>query len=270
MRVRLGGEDGDEEFSNLLMSIGNGTLENTNGVITIPSSLGTIVNSQEELIARVYEGIHDLPNLQSLWLCDRAILTPTNECASEINTKILALFVSEERTYLSINTALSQDDAVHYPAEFLDSVTASGLPAHAITVKVGAPILLLRNLNAPKLCNGTRLRVRALHRNVIEAEILTGCGIGESVFIPRIPMIATNYPFEFKRVQFPISICFAMTINKSQGQTLACAGLELSRSDCFSHGQLYVACSRVKTSNSLFIHAPEGRTHNVVYQEVLL
>ncbi|CAH0407955.1 unnamed protein product [Chilo suppressalis] len=49
---------------------------------------------------------------------------------------------------------------------------------------------------------------------------------------------------QFKCVQFPVSVCFAITINKSQGQTLRAAGVYL-RTSCFSHGQLYVACSRL-------------------------
>ncbi|GBP58755.1 Putative fatty acyl-CoA reductase CG5065 [Eumeta japonica] len=43
---------------------------------------------------------------------------------------------------------------------------------------------------------------------------------GEEVLIPRIPMIPTDMPFEFERLQFPICLAFAMTINKSQGQSL--------------------------------------------------
>lgn len=108
-----------------------------------------------------------------------------------------------------------------------------------------------------------------MHPNVIEAEILTGCAKGNLVFIPRIPMIPQDCPYEFKRVQLPIRLCFAMTINKSQGQTLKIAGIDL-RSHCFSHGQLYVACSRVSSSEGLFIHLLDnGKTSNVVYPEVL-
>lgn len=129
--------------------------------------------------------------------------------------------------------------------------------------------MLLRNLHPPKLCNGTRLRVRSLQRNVIEEEILTGCGVGEMVFVPRIPLIPSNYPFEFKRLHFPLATCFAMTINKSQGQTLSTAGIELAASQCFSHEQLYVGCSCVRSPANLFIHAPGGRTTNVVYEEAL-
>ena len=100
------------------------------------------------------------------------------------------------------------------------------------------------------------------------AMIISSAGKGESVFIPRIPLIPNDFPFEFKRIQFPIKVCFAMTINKSQGQSLKVAGINLE-SSCFSHGQLYVACSRVGTFVKLFIYAPQGRTKNVVYPQVL-
>lgn len=129
--------------------------------------------------------------------------------------------------------------------------------------------MLLRNLKPPKLCNGTRLQVKALHKNVIEATILTGCAQGESVFVPRIPLIPNDLPFDFKRLQFPLKVCFAMTINKSQGQTLKYAGVDL-REHCFSHGQCYVACSRVSSSSGLVILAPSNKCiKNIVYKEIL-
>lgn len=123
---------------------------------------------------------------------------------------------------------------MNFPVEFINSLEISGLASHKITLKVGAPIMLLRNLDAPRLCNGTRLRVTRLQTNVIEAEIITGCAKGDLVFNARFPMIPQDCPYEFKRVQFPIRLCFAMTINKSLGQTLKVAGIDL-RYRCFSH-----------------------------------
>ncbi|XP_015375540.1 PREDICTED: uncharacterized protein LOC107170048 [Diuraphis noxia] len=73
------------------------------------------------------------------------------------------------------------------------------------------------NLSPSKLCNETRLWTIGLQRNLIEAIIMTGSAKGESILIPRIPIIPSDYPFQFKRVQFPVKVCFAMTTNKSQG-----------------------------------------------------
>lgn len=174
----------------------------------------------------------------------------------------------ENIEYVSINRVVEKEESTNYPVEFLESLNAPGLPAHKINLKVGVPVVLLRNLSPPKLCNGTRLKVTALQRNVIEAEILTGCGAGDCVFIPRIPLIPNNFPFSFKRIQFPVCLCYAMTINEAQGQTLKVAGVDLSVS-CFSHGQLYVALSRVSDPRKLFVLVPAGYTSNIVYTEAL-
>lgn len=68
----------------------------------------------------------------------------------------------------------------------------------------------MRKLNAPKLCNGIRLKVLSLNNNVIEAKILTGAENGQFGYILRIPTITNQYPYEFKRVQFPINLGFAI------------------------------------------------------------
>ena len=100
---------------------------------------------------------------------------------------------------------------------------------------------------------------------------------GKQVLIPRITFIADNTisPFEWSRRQFPIRISFAMTINKSQGQTLEMVGIWL-RLPAFAHGQFYVAISRTGEPSTLKIAimdragVPEGHTANVVYYEVLI
>ncbi|KAI9113891.1 hypothetical protein K1719_015142 [Acacia pycnantha] len=80
-------------------------------------------------------------------------------------------------------------------------------------------------------------------------------------------------PFTLTRRQFPIIISFAMTINKSQGQSMTNVGIYLP-SPFFSHGQLYVALSRVKSFNGLKLlildefNKCNNTTTNVVYREV--
>uniref|UniRef100_A0A0L8GZP3 ATP-dependent DNA helicase n=1 Tax=Octopus bimaculoides TaxID=37653 RepID=A0A0L8GZP3_OCTBM len=125
-------------------------------------------------------------------------------------------------------------------------------------------------LYPPKLCNGTHLVVKSLVLHFIEATIVTGCGRLENVFISRMHLypLGSNMPFNFCRLQFSMRPCFAMTINKSQGQTLSVTCIHLGE-PCFSHGQLYVACSHVGSKNALFVYTSQGSTCNVVYSEVL-
>ncbi len=161
-----------------------------------------------------------------------------------------------------------------YSVEFLNTLQFSGIANHKQELKVGVPILLLRNLNQSiGLCNGTRLIVKRLGQHVIEAEIITGNNVGKRVFIPRIIMSpsGTDWPFVLRRHQFPVRVAFAIIINKSQGQTFNNIGVYLS-SPIYSHGQLYVAISWVISSANIKIfngQGPDRYMRNVVYKEVL-
>ncbi|XP_055307038.1 uncharacterized protein LOC129571291, partial [Sitodiplosis mosellana] len=221
MRVHLHNDQSADRFSKQLLEIGNGKvrIDNSNGLFTLPNDFCTILQSKEDLIARVFTNIvqnyknHD-------WLKERAILAPKNVHVNAINFQIQEKLPGAVVSYKSVDSAMNQDEAVNYPIEFFNSLEPSGMPPHLLNLKVGSAIILLRNLNAPKMCNGTRLAVSKLMTNLIEATILTGKAKGEKVLIPRIPLIPTDLPFEFKRLQFPVRLSFAMSINKAQGQTL--------------------------------------------------
>ncbi|KAL4561807.1 hypothetical protein LXL04_033981 [Taraxacum kok-saghyz] len=164
--------------------------------------------------------------------------------------------------------------------EINDQLIDSGLPPHYLRLKIGCPIILLRDIDHSNgLCNGTRLICKGFQMNVIDAEIAVGHHAGKRVFMPRIPLCPSAddmFPFKLKRKQFPIRLSFAMTINKAQGQTIPNVGVYLPES-MFSHGQHYVAFSRgISRENTKVLVKPvkeftnEGvYTSNVVYREVL-
>uniref|UniRef100_A0A0L8G8H4 ATP-dependent DNA helicase n=1 Tax=Octopus bimaculoides TaxID=37653 RepID=A0A0L8G8H4_OCTBM len=254
MRVQFRGDDVDRTFSKQLLDVGNGTsVGEEDGRVSLP--FGHMVSDLKELMNKVF------PNSRNQftdhnWLKTRAILVPKNVTVDELNTKLLEQLPGEHHIYNSIDTVLNIDEAVNYPVEFLNSLTPHSHPPHNLHLKIGTPVMLLRNIDPPKLYN------------VLETTILTGKASGEPVFIPRIPLTPSDMPFLYKRLQLPLKLSFAMSINKTQGQSLNVVGLNLAE-QVFSHGQLCVGCSRVGNPNHLFIYAPQGKTKNVVYQEAL-
>jgi len=91
---------------------------------------------------------------------------------------------------------------------------------------------------------------------VIEATVLIRLATGELVLTPRIPIVPTDFPFAFKRLQCPVKTCFAITINKSQRQTLKVSGVDF-QSEVFSHGQLYVELLRNSSPKEQTILIPD-------------
>jgi hypothetical protein len=157
--------------------------------------------------------------------------------------------------------------------EFLNTLHPPGLPPHQLHIKVGAIYMLIRSINVNKgLCNGTRFVVHNCdNRFLLVCRHVSGIHEGELFCLPRFLLSPTEkYPFSFQRRQFPCIPAFAMTINKCQGSTFDELGVDLT-SDCFSHGQAYVAYSRVRGWSHLHVLLPEGANSakNVVSREVL-
>jgi len=152
---------------------------------------------------------------------------------NQVNEFILSLISRNEVTYLSLDNPCESKENVQaewFTTEFLNDIKCSRIPNHYVKLKVRILIMLLRNIDqANGLCNVTRLQITHLGKNVIGAKVITGKNIGDQIFIPRMNLThsETRLPFKFQRTQFLISLCFAMTINESQGQTLNKVGLYL-------------------------------------------
>ncbi|XP_014673789.1 PREDICTED: uncharacterized protein LOC106814041 [Priapulus caudatus] len=281
MRVALAGGD-ERDYANYLLDIGEGKvpIDHTLGKhkIIIKDEFIYHSDSFEPFADFVFD---DLPHnyMNSQWLTSRAILCPTNEGVDKVNNYLLKKFPGTNRVYKSSDTIEDHEERHQYPEEFLNSLNPSGLPPHLIKLKPCAPIILLRNIDPIQgHCNGTKYVVTYLNDHVIDATIASGVHVGKKLFIPRVSLSPSEnlYPFKLQRRQFPVRTAFAMTSNKAQGQTLARVGIYLEK-DFFSHGQLYVAMSRVGNPNNLKILTKNGKflnkegtyTDNVVFHEIL-
>jgi len=120
-----------------------------------------------------------------------------------------------------------------------------------------------------------KITSNSLGKNVIGAKVITQKNIGDKIFIPIMNLTPSELglPFKFQRRQLSISLCFVMTINKSQGQTLNKVCLYLPRL-MFTHGQLYVIVFIVKSKKRWKIlvlgdnENTDNSTTNVVYKEI--
>ncbi|GFQ77004.1 ATP-dependent DNA helicase [Trichonephila clavata] len=162
------------QFANKLIQIGDGRVpeDPSTGLIIMPC--GQIVNSPNELLSKVYPNIPQNFNDQD-WLSHRAILVSRNDVVEKLNVTIQKQLPGQKYAYKSIDCILNDSEEVQYHIEFLTSIQIPDLQAHNLILKVGAQIMLIRNIDAPRLCNDTRLIVKKLMQHVIQATVLTRC-----------------------------------------------------------------------------------------------
>jgi len=266
--------EADSEFAPWLLRVGDGLDGNT---VDLDHHGINIKYSQEELIEQTFgETInrHTLAHLRKT-----VILAPTNRTTLELNDIVLNKMPVESTYRYSEDRSKDNDENPDMlPQELLHELHPPGMPPHKLHLKEGAVYMLLRNMNIKLgLCNGSRfILLDCSNQFVLKCQLIPAGPVANEdeptvFYLPRITCTPTDqYPFLFTRKQFPILPAFAMTINKSQGGTFDKVGIDLSTC-VFSHGQLYVALSRVRSFDSLCILLPEGdtTTRNHVFQQIL-
>jgi ATP-dependent DNA helicase PIF1 len=232
MRINQQQDEEQKNFVKYLLQIGEGRefihTDIGEDVVKLPDDMMIINDEKPELlISTVFDNLKNKFSNENdkdylNYIKDRAILTTKNEDVDKINEQIIDIFPGDAQEFLSADS-VEDKDSVHqnlYPVEFLNTLTPSGTPPHKLVLKVGVPIMLLRNISPTEgLCNGTRLIVKGFQRHVIDAKILTGSHLGNRIFIFQIKIASSDadLPFQLICCQFPIQLAFAMTINKAQG-----------------------------------------------------
>ena len=272
--MRVGSDAEDQVFASWLRNLSTGSLNIENDNVLLPEKILCQKHAIEDLIAHVYPNIENIQ--PSSYFLQRCILAPRNSEMGDINANVLSLFPGEEHDMWAVDHALDPETLIEkdadYSPEVLHSFTPSGFPAARLVLKIGCPVMILRNLQPREgVCNGSRGIVTRISTRILEVQLFNGA----TVLVPRIKLISSDLdvPFKLCRLQFPISLSFAMTINKSQGQTFDVVGVDL-RHPVFTHGQLYVALSRARHFSSLKCLLDEkekrGKTKNIVFREVVI
>ena len=276
-----------EDYDTWTVSIGDGTANDINGLVSIPEDMFYKIkpntSSDKKAEERSMKEFCKIvfPDLSTNiatdgWLDGRSILAPTNKEVDAINDLIETWVPGTANKLTSADTLEDFRDIMRFNAEYLNTLCPNGFPRHVLSLKPGMVIMLLRNISPKEgLCNGTKLIYqRTLNNRLLMCKLAAS---DKTVLIPRIKLISdpTTFSFDWARCQFPVRIAFATTINKAQGQTLKRVGVWL-RSPVFSHGHLYVACSRTGNPEALkfAVKQQDGQPHrftmNHVYREVLL
>ncbi len=143
------------------------------GNITLPDHMKCPANTVDSLIGCIYPGVSVLPHPPDHYFHEHAILSACNDDVHDMNAAILRTFPGEEHILHSADSAVVEDEGdgaqALYPVEYCNSINASGIPLAKLALKVGCPVIIMRNLNPSQgVCNGTRAILTKLTHHILE------------------------------------------------------------------------------------------------------
>ncbi|CAH2226617.1 jg9019, partial [Pararge aegeria aegeria] len=135
MRVQLHSDTQLVQYADALLKIGEDRMEtNSDGMITLNREFCNVVCNMDDLKNNVYPDLAtNMKNRQ--WLCERAILAPTNEVVGQINEQIMSDVEGDFVEYLSVDNVMDTEQVTSFPVEFLNSLELSGVPSHKLRLK---------------------------------------------------------------------------------------------------------------------------------------
>jgi ATP-dependent exoDNAse (exonuclease V) alpha subunit len=251
--------------------------ENTSGISKVRLPTVQYLTNKKEAIQFLYPQNFNTPNLHH-----RAILCATNEDVDEWNATVQELNPETPVTFVARNEFNEVDD----PKGILKSLLTddacmfyrqNGVPDHKIILKKNDICFVMRTLNRKeKLSNNTRVVIKDIYKFSILVQTISSNP--REFLIPRIKFrVKLRFGgFVLTRTQFPLRLAYAMTKNKSQGQSIPFT-LNDIRNPPFSHGHLYVSMSRATDVDQVRFFCNEDQivegsivVDNVVYDEMLL
>jgi ATP-dependent exoDNAse (exonuclease V) alpha subunit len=157
-----------------------------------------------------------------------------------INKKELGKIVGKPKTY---------EMSVRGAKNLVENLKRGCLAPEELVLKVGAVVMFVRNkfsADKPVYVNGTMGRVAGFNgSNMPIIETRNGkVEAGRESWT-----IEVNGETKAEITQLPLKLAWAITIHKSQGLSMDCAEIDLSK--CFEPGMGYVALSRVRTLEGL-------------------
>ena len=248
------------EYCSFLEDVGNGRMDS----VVVPQE--RIVTNYSEMIEAVYGAEFN---------CKHQILALTLDTCAIVNKMCIEKLPGDAVECPSADSYVECSDPDSFPSEYVESMQMHGAPPFLLHLKIGARYMCIKNLDMQRgVINGTMMQLIAMGRRYLQFRILTGKSAGSCEIMMKtlfsITPEASGLPFTVLRRQYPIIPAYCLSVHKAQGQSLLKVGL-IFESDPFTHGQLYVALSRVACWLCIVVmmHEGESAIKNLVHKHLL-